>query len=140
MGKNQRQRAAQKSRERQFLFDPPGAATGSSVGRATAALGGLSLTGTSAEEEEEQLQLALALSLSAEEARAPQPPAEEAPNALLAELHAERAARTTAAPAADAAPDAPPEHFPRLPNELLSNCARPETIGPLACTCSCSAR
>ena len=27
MGKNQRQRAAQKSRERQFLFEPPGAAT-----------------------------------------------------------------------------------------------------------------
>ena len=40
MGKNQRQRAAQKSRERQFLFEPPGAATGSSVGRATAALAG----------------------------------------------------------------------------------------------------
>ena len=139
MGKNQRQRAAQKSRERQFLFEPPGAATGSSVGRATAALGGLSLTGTSADEEEEQLQLALALSLSAEEARAPQPPAEEAPNALLAELHAERAARTTAAPAADAAPDAPPEHFSRLPAELLSAlCARLswETIGSLACACS----
>ena len=142
MGKNQRQRAAQKSRERQFLFEPPGAATGSSVGRATAALGGLSLTGTSAEEEEEQLQLALALSLSAEEARAPEPPAEEAPNALLAELHAERAARTTAAPAAaDAAPpDAPPpEHFSRLPTELLSAlCARLswETLGSLACACS----
>ena len=143
MGKNQRQRAAQKSRERQFLFEPPGAATGSSVGHATAALGGLSLTGTSAEEEEEQLQLALALSLSAEEARAPEPPAEEAPNALLAELHAERAARTTAAPAGDAAPAAPdappPEHFSRLPTELLSAlCARLswETIGSLACACS----
>ena len=143
MGKNQRQRAAQKSRERQLMFEPPGAATGSSVGRATAALGGLSLTGSSAEEEEEQLQLALALSLSAEEARAPEPPAEEAPNALLAELHAERAARTAAPAAADAAPTAadapPPEHFSRLPTELLSAlCARLswETIGSLACACS----
>ena len=48
MGKNQRQRAAQKSRERQFLFEPPGAATRSSVGHTTASLGGLSLMGTSA--------------------------------------------------------------------------------------------